>query len=191
MLLPMLKLNKKSKASSDLDSVSGQRGGGARRVRLMGALVVFEYATGTSVGIDTAFFYPWERTLSADPGRMALTTALSFVCAGGALALLVRRPRWLAAFAIAHTLPLSFGLTSLLGYVLGITYVLPFHLGSQMAVHTALAFTAYGSVMLAYAWWRAPQTKQGLPRWSPGIATIMLPVLFVGFNAISPGESTW
>ncbi|HEX8847685.1 MAG TPA: CHASE3 domain-containing protein [Pyrinomonadaceae bacterium] len=162
---------------------------GGTFVALMGALVIFEYLSGISLGIDTAFFYPWERTLSADPGRMALTSAISFVCAGGALALLAWRPRWLAAFAIAHTLPLSFGLTSLLGYLLGITYVLPFRLGSQMAVHTALAFTAYGSVLLAYAWRHTPRTSQGLPRWSPGIATIMLPVLFVGFNAISPGES--
>src|SRR5882672_2688023 len=27
----------------------------------MGAAVVLEYATGTSFGIDTLFFYPWER----------------------------------------------------------------------------------------------------------------------------------
>src|SRR6185295_4926303 len=39
---------------------------------LMGAAVILEYATGTSFGIDTLFFYPWERTLSADPGRMAV-----------------------------------------------------------------------------------------------------------------------
>src|SRR6266851_2819934 len=37
---------------------------------LMGALVLYEYASGKSIGIDTFFFYPWLRTLSADPGRM-------------------------------------------------------------------------------------------------------------------------
>src|SRR5260370_18791176 len=57
-------------------------------VALMGALVVFEYITGTSLGIDTALFYPWERTLSADPGRMALTTAISVFLTGDALVLI-------------------------------------------------------------------------------------------------------
>ena len=65
-------------------------GGGL--VAIMGALVVFQYLTGISIGIDTAFFYPWERTLSADPGRMALTSAISFMCAGGVIILLSLRP---------------------------------------------------------------------------------------------------
>src|SRR6185295_11686593 len=39
----------------------------------MGLAVMLEYATGTSLGIDTFFFYPWERGLSSAPGRMALT----------------------------------------------------------------------------------------------------------------------
>ncbi|MEP7338176.1 MAG: hypothetical protein ABI977_10565, partial [Acidobacteriota bacterium] len=55
---------------------------------LMGATVILEYATGISFGIDTFFFYPWERALSADPGRMALTTAISFFLTGGTLVIL-------------------------------------------------------------------------------------------------------
>jgi signal transduction histidine kinase len=159
----------------------------------MGVLVVFEYATGISLGIDTALFYPWERTLSADPGRMALTSAISFASAGGALLLLMWRPRALAVFAIAHTLPLSLGLTSTLGYLVGITYVLPFHLGSQMAAQTALAFLAYGIVMLGHAWRLAPRTEEGLPKWSPAIAVVMVPVVFVGTSLITQNNSasTW
>lgn len=162
-------------------------------VALMGVLVVFEYATGISLGIDTALFYPWERTLSADPGRMALTSAISFASAGGALLLLMWRPRALAVFAIAHTLPLSLGLTSTLGYLVGITYVLPFHLGSQMAAQTALAFLAYGIVMLGHAWRLAPRTEEGLPKWSPAIAVVMVPVVFVGTSLITQNNSasTW
>jgi len=162
---------------------------GGALVAFMGALVIFEYVTGTSLGIDTAFFYPWERTLSADPGRMALTTAISFTVAGGTLALLASKPDALAAFVIAHALPLNFGLTSLLGYLLGITYVLPFRLGSQMAVHTALGFMLYSSVMLVYAWRRAPQTQEEMPRWTPGIAAVMVPVLFTGFSSASQSNS--
>lgn len=162
---------------------------GGAFVALMGILVVFEYMTGISLGIDTLFFYPWERTLSADPGRMALTAAISFTCVGVAIVLKALRPRALAAFAIAHALPLSFGVTSLLGYALGITYVLPFRLGSQMAVHTALSFTFYGGAMLAYAWRHAPQTDEGLPRWTPGIATIIAPVIFIGLISATQSHS--
>jgi len=158
-------------------------------VAVMGALVVFEYATGISLGIDTAFFYPWERTLSADPGRMALTSALSFASSGLALAVLAWHPNALAFFATAHTLPLSLGLASVLGYLLGITYVLPFHLGSQMAVHTALGFAAYGGVMLGYYWRHAPRTEEGLPRWSPAMVIVAVPVLFVCFSATVQSDS--
>jgi hypothetical protein len=84
--------------------------------------------------------------------------------------------RTLVFFAIAHTLPLSLGLTSLLGYLFGITYVLPFHLGSQMAVHTAFAFALYSAAMLVYAWRHIPQTQEGLPKWTPAMAVVMVPV---------------
>ena len=39
-------------------------------------------------------------------------------------------------------------LTSLVGYAFHITYVLPFNLGSQMALHTSVAFFAYGIAIL-------------------------------------------
>ena len=105
---------------------------------LMGAAVILEYATGMSFGIDTFFFYPWERTLSADPGRMALTTAISFLLTAVALVILAVRQDAYAIFGIINSIPLSLALTSLVGYAFQITYVLPFSLGSQMALHTAL-----------------------------------------------------
>jgi PAS domain S-box-containing protein len=158
-------------------------------VSIMGAAVIFEYSTGISLGIDTAFFYPWENTLNAYPGRMALTTAISFFVCGCALLLIALRPHKLTAFAIAHTFPLSFGLTSFLGYLFNITYVLPFHLGTQMALHTSLLFIAYSTIMLDYAWLHAEHTEEGLPRWSPWIAAIIIPVVFIGFNSVTQSNS--
>ncbi len=155
-------------------------GGGL--VALMGGLVVYEYASGKSIGIDTLFFYPWLRTLSADPGRMALTTAISFVCSGSALVLISSRREATGTFAILHSVPASLGLASAMGYLAGVTFVLPFHLGSQMAIHTALGFLAYGWVMLAYAWRQASQTAEGTPRWVSGIAVLVVPILLVGVN---------
>ena len=157
-------------------------GGGL--VGLFGQLVVFQHVTEKSLGIDTLFFYPWDQTLSADPGRMALTTAVCFALSGFTVGLLTLCPRALIGFVLAHTFPLSFGITSLLGYLFGITYVLPFRLGSQMAIHTATAFTIYGDAMLYYAWWFVPRrADDDLPRWMPGIAVVMIPVFFVSFGS--------
>ena len=164
--------------------------GGGSIAAIMGAAVILEYATGISFGIDTLFFYPWEQTLSADPGRMALTTAISFFLTGAALVVLAVRQGAYAAFGIANSVPLSLALTSLIGYSFQITYVLPFTLGSQMALHTSVAFLGYGIAMLGYAWNRSERGPDGLPRWAAGIGVALLPVLLVGAGALFP-EQSW
>jgi PAS domain S-box-containing protein len=156
---------------------------------LMGATVILEYATGTSLGIDTLLFYPWERALSADPGRMALTTAISFLLTGCSLVILALRRDRYALFGIINSVTLSLALTSLVGYSFHVTYVLPFRLGSQMALHTSVAFFAYGIATLGYAWKYAERGSDGLPRWAAGIGAAMLPVLLVGTSALFAGHS--
>ena len=86
-------------------------------------------------------------------------------------------------FGIANSIPLSLALTSLIGYTFQITYVLPLSLGTQMALHTALAFLAYGVAALGYAWTRAVRGPDGMPRWSAGIGAALLPALFIGASA--------
>ena len=165
--------------------------GGGSVAALMGAAVILEYATGVSSGIDTLFFYPWERALSADAGRMALTTAVSFLCSGVALAILAVRPRASAVLGILNSIPLSLALTSLIGYAFQITYVLPFVLGSQMALHTSLAILAYSIAMLAHAWRSSDRGTDGLPTWVAGIGVAFLPVLFVGAGAAVFSQQSW
>ena len=163
--------------------------GGGSFAALMGAAVILEYATGRSFGIDTLFFYPWAAS-SADPGRMVITTAISFFLTGSTLVILAVRPRAYAIFGIVNSVPLSLALTSLIGYSFQITYVLPFSLGSQMALHTAVAFLAYGIAMLGYAWKYAERGPDGLPKWGAGIGVALLPVLLVGASALFP-EQSW
>src|SRR5882724_11376375 len=136
---------------------------------LMGAVVIFEYATGVSRGIDTFFFKPLKPTLSAKAGRMALTTAISFSLTGIALVILAVRQGSYALFGVLNAVTLSLALTSLVGYSFQITYVLPFGLGSQMALHTSAAFLAHGIAALGYAWMHAERGPDGLPKWSVGI----------------------
>lgn len=157
---------------------------------VMGTLVVVEYATRTSIGIDTLFFYPWEQTLSADPGRMAITTAISFFLTGATLLILAIRPRAYALLGIVNLIPLSLALTSLIGYAFQITYVLPFYLGSQMALHTSAAFLAYEGAILGYAWHHAERGPDGLPRWAAGIGVAFLPVLLVVASGLF-SRQTW
>jgi CHASE3 domain sensor protein len=95
----------------------------------------------------------------------------------------------MSAFAVAHAVPLSLGLTSFLGYLVGVTYVLPFKLGSQMAVHTAAAFLIYAGGMLSYAWRHSPRNREGLPKWLPAVPAVMLPLLFVGISDAGNGGS--
>jgi PAS domain S-box-containing protein len=161
---------------------------GSSFAALMGAAVILEYATGISFGIDTLFFYPWELTLP-DPGRMALTTAISFLLMGGALIILAVRRGAYAIFGIVNSIPLSLALTSLIGYAFQITYILPFRLGSQMALHTSAAFLAYGIAMLGYAWKYAERGPDGLPKWGAGIGVMLLPVLLVCASALFPQQS--
>jgi PAS domain S-box-containing protein len=156
---------------------------------LMGAAVILEYAIGTSFGIDTLFCYPWERALSAEPGRMALTTAISLLLTGCSLVILAARQDSYAFFGVANSVTLSLALTSLAGYSLHVTYVLPFSLGPQMALNTSAVFFAYGIATLGYAWRYAERGSDGLPRWGAGIGTAMLPVLLVGASAVFPTRS--
>jgi PAS domain S-box-containing protein len=163
---------------------------GGTLVALMGMLVILEYALKISIGVDTLFFTPWERSLSADPGRMALTTAISFFLNGIGLVVLSARRRGYTISAIINSLPLSLALTSLAGYAFQVTYVLPFRLGSQMALLTAAAFFAYGLVMLRYSWQHAERDSDGLPTWGSGSAAVLILVLFVTATVVIPPR-TW
>ncbi len=163
--------------------------GGGSFVALMGAAVILEYATGISFGIDTLFFYPWERALSAHAGRMSLTTAISFFLTGGALVILAVRQDAYAILGTVNSVTLSLALTSLIGYSFGITFVLPFNLGSQMALHTSAAFLAYGMATLGYAWKYAARRPDGLPKWGAGAGVALLPVLLVCASALFPRQS--
>ena len=109
-------------------------------VAILGGLTLVEYATDVHVGVDDLLFAdPNDRTW---PGRMAPTTAVSFVLVG--LALLVfevrigasrRRPaEWLAVVSAV------IALFSLLGYAYGIPGLYAAGPFSAIALHTVVMF---------------------------------------------------
>lgn len=162
---------------------------GACFVAVLGFLVVVEYVANISLGIDTLLFYPWERSLSSEPGRMALTTAMCFALYGAALLILHLRQRAFTVIAILCAIPLSLALTSLTGYAFQVTYLLPFSLGSQMALHTASAMLVYGLVLFSEAWRHAERTRDGLPNWGAGSISVLVLVLFVTVTIVLPPQS--
>ncbi|MEI6226770.1 MAG: PAS domain S-box protein, partial [Deltaproteobacteria bacterium] len=111
---------------------------------LLGFLTLVEYALGVNLGIDQFLFREAAGTVGTlSPGRMAPTTAVSF--------LLVGLSRWLAIWpstvAVAQGLALVvalLGYLSLTGYVLGATALIGIGRFTQMAVHTAALFLLAG-----------------------------------------------
>jgi PAS domain S-box-containing protein len=122
---------------------------------------------------------------------MALPTAISFFCSGGALLLAVLRRQITLSFAVFQMMTTGLGLILISAYLLGFTNLSLFGMGIQMAIHTAVAFVAYGSVMLVYAWQQNPDESNGLRRWGPAIATMAVLLFFISFVITSQNHSVF
>ena len=107
---------------------------------LIGLVTLIEYGLGKSLGIDELMFR--NSALLVAPGRMAISSALTFVLLGGALFLSRRR----GGFAVGQYLAITAGLLCLfnvIGYLYGIRsfHGIAFSPGSAaMSIHTSLTF---------------------------------------------------
>ncbi len=152
---------------------------------LMGVAVILEYATGVSFGIDTFFFYPWERTLSADPGRMALTIGHQLRPHGCGPRHSRRAPGRLCHLR-HHQLDSAQPGADVARRLRVPNYVRPpVQSGlADGAADIARRFSAYGIAMLGYAWKYAERGPDGLAEVGAGIGVALLPVLLVGSSAL-------
>jgi PAS domain S-box-containing protein len=120
-------------------------------VALIGLVTLLEYALGVPLGIDQLIFVePIGSYGTLAPGRMALSTALSFVLVGSGLILLDvetrtgRRPtEYLAVAIVLLSWP------TFVGYAYGIQNFLAIERYTQMALNTAIAFSIFGPALLA------------------------------------------
>jgi PAS domain S-box-containing protein len=115
---------------------------GAGAVALLGLLTLVEYAGGWDFGIDNLIFAePPGAIHTSQPGRMAPTTAFSFLLSGLALVLLDARgptqPRP-AQFLILP--PLVIALLAVIGYLYGAWQLIGLAPHTPMALNTALGF---------------------------------------------------
>jgi PAS domain S-box-containing protein len=112
-------------------------------VTLVGALTLYEYFSGNSLGIDRLLFQePAGAVFTTYPGRMALITAVNFFIAGIALLSLDKKTKrgdypsqFLAAAAGCITL------IALCGYIYGVSsFSGRVSIYTAMALHTTIAF---------------------------------------------------
>jgi PAS domain S-box-containing protein len=106
---------------------------------LIGAVTSFEYLSRQNLGIDQLLFSePASAIGTMSPGRMAPTSALCFVLIGLALLLLNRSNASQLLAGIVGFLAVQ----TFLGYLFGLQFEFEFERYTQMALHTAAAFTA-------------------------------------------------
>ncbi|MGH1554826.1 PAS domain-containing protein [Streptomyces sp. L7] len=120
------------------------RAGAAAAVGI-GAITLFEYASGVELGVDQLLFRDTSQSAHTMPaGRMAPNTALALVLAG-LTALVARSPRQRAwagqALALAVVL---LGMLRLYGFAFGVPYLGAPPEYTSMALHTALALVLLG-----------------------------------------------
>lgn len=113
-------------------------------VAAIGAASLCEYMFGLNLGIDEFLFRDNTAAVgTSHPGRMTLSTAISFPLVGLALLLTHWEPR--RGFRPAELLcviPFLMGLLSLAEYSAGDPILYEFGMFTRMAIHTAVAFLA-------------------------------------------------
>ena len=119
-------------------------------VALVGLLTLIEYIFRCNLGIDPLLFREAPAAVATySPGRMALTTAISFLCTGLALAFMDARTRRGGRPAQYLVLPVAgLALLVLVGYLFEPTSFYRFGLFTAMALHTATAFVALSAGVL-------------------------------------------
>lgn len=118
--------------------------GCALAVAIVGFLTLMEYLWGLRLGIDRLLFPDTPQGVEASaPGRMSLTTALSFYMVGVALLLVKggngRNRVFVQSLAVATA---AVSLLALVGYAYGVESLYRVAPYGSMALHTALTFLA-------------------------------------------------
>ena len=121
----------------------------AGAVVLIGLFTLLQYISGTDLGIDQLLFRePAGAVGTLAPGRMAPATALCFVLVGCALIANVETDGGGAMLQYLAAVTVIPALASALGYLYGASNLYGIGYGTQMAVHTALAFLVIAAGML-------------------------------------------
>lgn len=143
-------------------------------VTAVGAAVMVEYLFGVDLGIDELFIN--DTMSSANPGRMALSTALAFVLSGGSLFIMSRQAFSGASVVftgLAGSLVASIGATAVIGYLSGIGSVSAWGGLVAMALPTGAGFLFIGAAVTSFSLVGARDHAEGLSRRLPVVVAFV------------------
>lgn len=143
----------------------------------LGGLILLEYVTGQSLGLDEFFVRDDIQTATLFPGRMSQLAASCFVVLGAGLAICGARRRQrrpVIAAGLLACMVTVVGVFALLGYVLGVDAATGWGAYTRMALHTSAAFVFLGGGLLAWSWQSAGQERGSFLRWMPITASVTL-----------------
>lgn len=111
---------------------------------LIGFFTCCEYLFGWDLGIDQLLFIEQAGAIgTVSPGRMALTTAISFFFSGLTLLTLDCKRIYLSTQFLSAGVSLI-GLVNVMGYFYGVREFIGIARFTQMAIHTAVSFFLFG-----------------------------------------------
>ncbi len=147
---------------------------------LIAAITILEYLSGWDLGIDQMLFREPHGTYgTVSPGRMALTTALSFLLTGTSLLLLDAGQFGIRLAQIGALLIGAAGLLSITGYCYGVAALHGIEAYAHMALNTAVGFVIVSGGLLC------ARPRHGLmgaitrDTWSAVMARRLLPAAIV------------
>ncbi len=119
-------------------------------VILASSATLAEYLMSIDLGIDQIFVKDWQGVGGRfPPGRLAPITALNFIFLSLSFLIDYFRGRRAAVLSqLCAALVLFASVQGLVGYVIGLTYLFGSAFYTQMAIHTALAFSLLASAKL-------------------------------------------
>jgi PAS domain S-box-containing protein len=135
----------------------------------LGALILAEYASGHSLGIDQLFVKAYITGPHDVPGRMAVNTAVCLTLLGAGLLMWGpwrprRRP---AVVAAAGSLIAAVAVEAAFGYATGDPAAYGWAHVTPMAFLTAVTMLILVLSLLSAAWRDSRRRRAGLPRWLP------------------------
>ncbi|MEK6760029.1 MAG: ATP-binding protein [Deltaproteobacteria bacterium] len=143
-------------------------------VAVIGASAAIEYIYGVDLGIDELFVK--DVISSANPGRMAFSTATTFVLTGGSL-FIMSRPvlsnPLVVATGLAGSIVASIGATAVIGFVSGISSVSVWGGLVAMALPTGVGFIFIGSAVTSFCWIGARDRSEGVGRRLPVVVALV------------------
>ena len=108
---------------------------------LLMTVVLLQYVTGRSLGVDELFVEDWATPAIAEPGRIAVNTAICIALLAVAV-LVARRLRWVADLASATAIAVA--LVAVYGYAFGTVQLYRLSELAPMAFNSALVIIVAG-----------------------------------------------